>query len=132
MYIKNHFFLFISFVFLQSCSTDENSPDCGCDSPSISTISKDAPVTGKITYKRQMHPDDTFYNERFWIGFNEGATKLIICNEDFLKGSFDNLKESDNQINVQFSGEIKELCNKKNDIANFVFKHLTITSIKRL
>ncbi|WP_034892622.1 hypothetical protein [Gillisia sp. Hel_I_29] len=91
-------------------------------------------IQGRIAYKYQINPDDNFYNETFWINIENGncescTTTYIICNEEFLGENFLELKNSLEVKNVEFSGDIKELCKKNNDITERNYNLMTLTSI---
>jgi hypothetical protein len=63
-------------------------PDCGCDSKTIKMIPDSASITGRIGYKKQIDPNDNFYNNKFWLIYTDTTfcsvcrTSFILCNED--------------------------------------------------
>ncbi len=121
-------YLFLIFLFI-GCN-NEDMPTCGCDSKIQTTIPESANLIGQISYKTQIDPLDDYYNNTFWIGYNNH--RMIICNEDFLNDEFDDLKISGETAEVQFSGYLKEVCKRKIDIAEVTYQRIILTSIQRL
>jgi hypothetical protein len=128
-------FVLLANLLLISCKKEE--PTCGCDSETLSTIPESANLIGRLVYKRQLDPNDNFYNNKFWITYVEPDCNIcvhhmIVCNENFLS-SFNDVKELPigQSISVQFSGLLKETCTKKFDISNISYEHITLTNIER-
>ena len=125
-------------VILASCSNDSQ-PDCGCDSPILSTITEADSLTGQMFYKKELE-NDSYYINKFWIQYAEPncgncVHSVIICNDTILGNEFDDLKSkpAGETINVSFSGDIKSVCKLPNAwLADETFRRVTLTSIKRL
>lgn len=118
---------FLGVVFLfSSCSDDDKTSECGCNSETKSNIPNDetqAPIEdqikGLLYYKTPENTDqflnDPKFNNQFWIfqgidGCVNCQRHFIICNEDFLGNEFDFLKNNNDSIPVRFTGELKYLC----------------------
>lgn len=134
--------LFALFVALSiyGCSKEDTIPDCGCGSETQSVIPESANLIGRISYKRQIDidPDDDYYNDTYWItylvpGCSNCVSHMIVCNEDFLKTEFEDLLNlpQGEYVEVKFSGELKEVCQKRFDLADIIYKRILLTSIQR-
>ena len=58
---------------------------------------------------------------------------MIICNEEILGNQFEdvvNLPPGE-FVEVKFSGDLKEICQKKFDLADITYERITLTSIER-
>lgn len=89
-------------------------------------------------FKRQFHPLDTYYIDHYWITYIEPDCSncvhhMILCNEDILGDDFDDLKglPLGEDIEVEFSGHLKPICELKFDQADVTFERITLTSIER-
>ncbi|WP_435139666.1 hypothetical protein [Formosa sp. A9] len=111
-------------------NSDDEKPNCGCESETIDTVPSDyfpeVPIeeqkSGLIFYKRAENVDNIFddehngkYNNYFWIlrgaeGCYNCKHHFIVCNKDFLGSEFDFLKNVNDSIPVSFSGDLKYLC----------------------
>lgn len=111
-------------------------PDCGCESETQTTIPESANWVGRISYKTQSDdPMDTYYNNHFWVTVEQGGMygHLIVCNRDILKSDFDELiSDTKKEIEVMFSGHEKEVCEKRFNPATISHSRITLTSIERL
>lgn len=136
-------------LFLNSCNNDNSTiPDCGCESETILTvpseeiaIPSEEQIRGFLFFK---HPDDSdrFYDEdeyknRFWIfretmGCSMCETYFIVCNEDAIGAEYDYLKQQDVQdsVEVEFSGNIKQICNIKATPVIYAHGEIVLNSIK--
>ncbi|PRZ24053.1 hypothetical protein [Flavobacterium granuli] len=128
------YFLITSFLVL-SCQKDQDEiPDCGCDSTIRTTIPESANLIGKIAYKKQLDPNDNYYNNKFWIAYTEQncsncVHKMIVCNEGILNQQILNLKSNGQTLNIKFSGHLKEICEKTFDIADVTYENIILTKI---
>jgi len=121
------------FLVTISCSRDEK--NCGCESETSQTILEADKVQGKIAFKYQIDPNDNYYNDKFWISFTPNNCsscdiRAIVCNEDILEENFIELKETKGILNIQFSGNLKEICTRNNDISEVSYKRIILNSIK--
>ncbi len=126
--------LIMSCLILIVLGCSEESKECGCESEPTRVINSSDKLIGQISYKYQIDPNDTFYNDTFWIGFDPGCNdcevRAIVCNENILDNKIKEIKETDQILEVQFSGEIKEICNKKFDLPTVSYERITLTSIE--
>ena len=109
-------------------------PDCGCESETQTTIPESANLVGRISYKAQNEPD-SFYDNHFWVTVGQGAVyrHMIVCNRDILKSDFDELiSDTKKEIEVMFSGHEKEVCEKRFNPATISHSRIILTSIERL
>lgn len=120
-----------------SCNKNDDNPTCGCNSDIRATIPDSANLIGQLVYKRQLDPNDNFYNNKFWLTYVEPDCTncihhMIVCNENFLS-TFNDVKELPigQSISVKFSGQLKETCIKKFDISSISYEHITLTNIER-
>ena len=113
-------------VFSVGCSDDEVTPECGCDSETISNVPNEdlgVPIkeqtTGLLYYKgpemMDRYLNDPQYSNSFWIfqgtpGCYNCQRHLVICNENLLPDELNNLKNTTDSIPVVFNGELKRLC----------------------
>ncbi len=121
------FTLLATLLFAVGCEKEK--AKCGCESETIREIHQ---YEGEIFYKDS--DIDDYYNQHFWITIGEGGffTHFIICNESFLNDEFDDLKSTDEPIDIKFSGYEKEVCNRPVNIANISYKKIELTSIEKL
>ena len=123
---------------LNNCKNREEEPktlDCGCNSKVLNTIPESANLIGLIKYKMQLDPNDNYYNNKFWITYTEQncgncVHHMIVCNESILPQQVLNLKNSGGNISVKFSGQLKEICEKKFDLADITYENITLTKIQ--
>jgi len=134
---KNLYHLILLCLITIGCSSNEES--CGCNSPTLNSISDENNVTGNISYKKKIDGIEEYYIDRFWttVRYSDCANCIdfyIVCNEDILDSSFDTLKESDTNefYEVQFSGGLKEVCNKIISPSDVNYNHITLTKIEKL
>lgn len=129
-------YLFIATFLVTSCQKDRDEiPDCGCDSTIRTTIPESANLIGQISYKKQLDPNDNYYNNKFWIGYGEQncincSHKMIVCNEGILNQQILNLKSNGQTLNVKFSGHLKEICEKTFDVADVTYENIVLTKIE--
>lgn len=133
-----------------SCNDDDNIlADCGCESETILAvpseeiaIPSEEQISGTLFFK---HKDDTvrFYNEaefknRFWIfrktmGCSMCETYFIVCNDNAIVEKFDYLKQKKNSqdsVRVEFSGNIKQICDIKATPVIYAYGEIELTSIE--
>jgi hypothetical protein len=149
--MKNFSIIFLLFLFF-SCSNEEETPSCGCNSPTINTIPNEdltnVPIeeqkTGVIFFKddgiQDPYLQDEEFNNRFWIfqgteGCNNCQRKFIVCNEGLLGEEFDYLKQLSNNdsIAVKFSGNLKDECTEPFIVpGDFFYAEIVLTSIEKI
>lgn len=119
---------------LNSCDKDDDSPkDCGCNSETNYAITESDSLIGEMYYKSQS---GTYYNNLYWIVFSEDdcsncASHMIVCNEDFLNNEFEDIKNSGEIVQVKFSGNLKSVCDKRNNPAGISTNRIILTTIER-
>lgn len=123
---------------LNSCDKDDDSPkDCGCNSETNYTITETDSLIGEMFYKKQTdNPLDTYYNNLYWIKYtlddcSNCINSMIVCNEEFLNNEFEDIITSGEIVEVIFSGELKSVCDKGNNPADYTFNRIILTSIER-
>ena len=55
---------------------------------------------------------------------------MIVCNENLISNEILSILNSQTSLNVKFSGELKEVCEKRFDISNISYQLLTLTKIE--
>jgi hypothetical protein len=133
--------LMISLTFvLNSCNKDDDEPsDCGCNSETLEEIivADEDNLNATISYlgSDPLYP---YYNDHFWIGLSypdcvNCLDVMIVCNEGFLNGEFDYLKnDSHEQAQIVFTGKIKKICNRPSSVADYSYYRIVLTSIEKL
>jgi len=132
-------YLSITALTLISCkNNDDTPPDCGCGSETRTTIPESANLVGRIVFKTQNYSTDTYYNNHYWITYIEKTCsncihRMIICNEDILGNDFVDLLNlpQGEYVEVNFSGFLKEICQKRFAPADVTFERIILTSIER-
>ena len=126
--------LIISILF-SGCKKDDDNPppDCGCYSETNFTIPESNDLVAEMHFKSQ---DGTYYNNLYWIVYTEEdcsncASSMIVCNEDFLNNAFEDIKDSGETVEVKFSGNLKSICDKRNNPAGYTLNRIILTSIER-
>jgi len=141
--------LFFGILFFAVISCEENNDNeailvnsdevCGCDSISTDTISELEPLTGTITIKVPLIPQDTLYNYKYWIGYNfaqendciDCVQSYIVCNEDFINGELKEELSSGETVEVIFSGYVKELCFGVWTVGFYRYNSIVLTKIEK-
>jgi len=91
-----------------------------------------------LVIKTQLDPLDDYCNDHFWIGISPENCLyckdiMIVCNESFLNGQFDYLKNDINEpAQINFSGEIKKICKRVANIPEYSYYRVVLTSIEKL
>jgi hypothetical protein len=131
------YLLFPTFLLINGCEKDKVPTDCGCNSKIIYTISETQELTGTISFKKQLDPNDNFYNNKFWIGYTDSncstcTHSLIVCNEDLL-AEFNDLRTLpiDTSVKIKFAGHIRETCEKIFHPSNSTYNIITLTKIEK-
>ncbi|AZQ65636.1 hypothetical protein EI427_25720 (plasmid) [Flammeovirga pectinis] len=143
--IKTFFHANIVFLlFLISC-TEVPPPvsECGCESQTISRIMN---ITGKLFYKKDSTGND-FNNGKYWIiNTDENCINcvhhFIICNDNLLLNSITNIPNVENYseifgneyqverlLDIQFTGELKRICNPIFSPADYSYYNTYLTKI---
>jgi len=127
--------LLLCLLFLDCCHKDVKK-DCGCDSKIVATIPDSANLVGQISYKRQLDPNDNYYNNEFWIGYTEPNCgncihHMIVCNDEVLS-DFQYLKDSTYATaSIKFSGYLKNVCVKNFHPADETFQHIILSKAEK-
>ncbi|PQJ82920.1 hypothetical protein BTO16_01220 [Polaribacter glomeratus] len=129
----SYLFFFIILIF-SNCNKDDTQPNCGCDSETKAIINESTQLIGAITYKEQTQ-SNSYYTNRYWITITDSscsncAQHMIVCNEDLITNEILSILNSQTSLNVKFSGELKEVCEKRFDISNISYQLLTLTKIE--
>lgn len=136
-------FILIILIFANtSCNNDDDDEpsDCGCNSETIEeiTVIDEDNLVATIGYKTQLDPSDDYYVDHFWIGISPENCSyckdiMIVCNESFLNGQFDYLKDDINErAPINFSGNIKKICKRLTNVADYSYYRIVLTSIEKL
>lgn len=151
---KNSFKKIMSYVFFftilifSSCNKDQAQPNCGCESVTLSTIPnediQEVPIEeqkiGLLFFKRPENLDGFYdeeeYNNRFWVfqgteGCYNCKRNFIVCNEDLLGTEYDYIKNSNDSIEVKFTGNLKSPCGLKILPADYFYAEISLTSIEQ-
>lgn len=119
-----------------SCEETNNKDDCGCEGTILYTIEESEPQIGKLSYKIQLDSLDVFYNDKYWIGYTESnclncVHVFIICNEDILSTELKSDLMTGKEIDVRFSGMVKNVCDKTYSPADYSYNRITLTKIQK-
>lgn len=113
---------------------DKTKSDCGCDSETLATIPESANLIGLIWYKTNKDLNDDYYTNKYWISVvvkdSDKADHYIICNEDILSDDIIELAKTSEDTKVKFAGQIKEICEKKFDVAERTYSRIVLTKIE--
>ena len=117
-----------------SCEEEETPTDCGCNSEILRTIPDTTEVVGQIRYKEKTQTN-SYYTNKYWIAFistncSDCVQHLIVCNESLITDDIINLINTQELANIKFSGHIKEVCEKRFDIASISYNRITLTKIE--
>ena len=130
-------FLFLTILLINNCKdrNEETKPDCGCDSNVTQTIPESANLLGTIYYKIQLDPNDSYYNNKFWITYTEQNCgncihHMVVCNDSLLPQEIINLKNTGGSLTVKFAGNLKNICEKINAPADYTYENITLTPIQ--
>jgi len=126
-------------LFFTGCKDDDDTPpDCGCESETQTIIPESANLIGRLSFKANDSVDP-YYTNHYWITYldqncSNCVHHMIICNEEMLGNQFDdvdNLQKGE-FVDIKFSGYLKEICQKRFDLADITYNRITLTSIERL
>ena len=133
--IKAIFYVSIAlFLLLISCK-EEQLPDCGCNSETIKVIPETSKLNGQISFKKHSNSNDTYYTNKYWIGYIEPSCSncihhMIVCNENLIPDNIKTLIHTNGTVYIKFSGNLKEICKKTFDIADVTYHRITLTKIE--
>ena len=101
----------------------------------MTTISDSLEAIGQISYKEQTSTN-SYYTDKYWItttipGCANCVHHLIICNESILTDNIINSLDIQEPLNIKFSGGLKEICDKRFDIADISYSRITLTKIEK-
>lgn len=118
--------LFACFLLLSCHKDDDPAPTCGCDSPTINTITN---ITG-ILKKNSGDFKNTVFDTEYYIESISGTFSSYygICNSSSLNGI---VITENATVNVIFSGEIKSICNPPNSIGFISYTNIKLTQIQK-
>lgn len=130
------YFLFL--LFTSSCNSDDTSPDCGCASETRTTITESANLIGEMFYNRPEDNSDNYYINQFWIRYTETncvncVHSMVVCKEELLGNEFEDLKQLPlgETIQVEFSGHLKNICDRPFSPGDYTYERIILTSIER-
>ncbi len=120
---------------LISCKEEEPLPDCGCNSETIKVIPENSKLNGQISFKKHSNSNDTYYTDKYWIGFVEPNCSncihhMIVCNENSIPSNIKTLINTNGIVNIKFSGNLKNICNKTFDVADVTYQRIILTKIE--
>ena len=127
----------IGIVILTAFSCEETNTECGCTGQTLYSISDSEPQIGKISYKIQIDSLDNYYNDKFWIGYTEDnciscVHVFIVCNEKIISSELKSELLLGGDIDVKFSGQVKDVCDKIYAPAGYTYNRIILTKIERL
>lgn len=136
-----YFFIF-TILFFSNCNKEDNPTDCGCNSEIRTTISNQ--LTGKLFYKNNSN-NDNYKNRNYWIIYEEQNFfhNMIICNEDLLLNInniptlnnvpdiLNSINELENAMDINFTGQLKTICNPIFHPASYTYENITLTNIEQ-
>lgn len=136
------YLFFFTILTFSSCNKEENPTDCGCNSEIRTTISNQ--LTGKLFYKNNSN-DDNYNNRKYWIIYTEQNFfhNMIICNEDLLLNIANiptlnevpdrvySINQLENAMDINFTGQLKTICNPIFHPANYTYEKITLTNIEQ-
>jgi hypothetical protein len=116
-------------------SCKEEAPDCGCDAEVRTTIPESANLIGQIAYKYQIDPNDNYYNDTYWISYEEEDCSncihtMIVCNESFLPQELTEVSITREMKSIKFAGHLKEICEKTFAPADYTYERIILTKIE--
>jgi len=117
-----------------SCKSDDTPLDCGCNSETKAIITEESQAVGTITYKEQTE-SNSYYTNYYWITLTDPncsncVQHMIICNNELLSNEIRNTLNSQTSTKVKFSGELKEVCEKRFDISSISYQNIKLTKIE--
>jgi hypothetical protein len=91
---------------------------------------------GQINYKEQTQTN-SYYTNKYWITHVEPdcpicVHHMIVCNESLITDDIIYLLKSQELVNVKFSGHLKEVCEKRIDIASITYQRIVLTKIEEV
>jgi len=123
--MKNFILLLTFTLFLSSCHKDEI-PTCGCDSPTVGTVTNEIGVLKKNSGNFKNSDFDTEYYIEYVVG--NYSSYFGICNSDKLNGI---AIPENTEVSVIYSGDIKEMCNGPVTIAVVSHDLIKLTQIQK-
>lgn len=132
-------FSFVLLVTLLTISCKKEEPTCGCDSDTLTTIPDSAKLIGRLSYKKPIDLiGSNYYVNHYWITYvypdcSTCVRHMILCNDDILGNDFNDVQNlpQGEFVEIKFAGHLKEVCEKKFDIANITYERIVLTSIER-
>ncbi len=126
----------IIILVINSCKKDDTTDSCGCNSIILGTIPELEPVVGTISFKIALDPNDTYYNNKYWIGYYYDYCvncyhSYIVCNDALIPSELKHELSNGAVVNIIFAGHIKNPCEKKFDIPERSFLRITLTKIEK-
>lgn len=124
-------------LFMNSCIDDDTPANCGCESETLTTIPESANLIGRLAFKSN-NSIDPYYKNHYWITYIEQNCSncihhMIICNDEILGVEFEEITSLSQGefIEVKFSGNLKEICERRYDLADITYERITLTSIEQ-
>jgi len=130
----NFCLMIFTVLLLSSCNKDNEIPqNCGCNSPIMFTI-LGSDVQQGFLYKNTDNSNENIPSHNYGIYFSEpNCTNCVhtffVCNDDFIHS----IEEIPNYpgIEVQFSGQVKKVCQDIWAPGDHTYNHIILTSIER-
>ena len=120
--------LFACFLLLSCHKDDDPVPTCGCDSPTINTMTNTTGVLKKNSGDFKNSSISGSYYLQTNNGDLQGTLILEICNENMLTG----ITVAENtEVSVNFSGETKTLCNPPATVGFSGYANIKLTQIQK-
>ncbi|WP_454246065.1 hypothetical protein [Psychroflexus sp. MBR-150] len=126
--------IFTILLFSNCKKDDDNSSDCGCNSPTIFTI-LESDEQKAFLYKNTSNSNENIPSHNYGIYFSEpNCTNCVhtffVCNDD-LTNSIEEIPNYPG-IEVQFSGQAKKICQDVWAPGDYTYNYITLTSIEQL
>ena len=129
------YLLFFTILIFSNCKKDDDTPtDCGCNSEIKAIIPESSQLAGTITYKEQTQSNN-YYTNKYWITYTDFnclncVRHMIVCNDYLITNEIIDALNSQTNVTVKFSGNLKEICEKRFDIADISYELITLTKIE--
>ena len=129
------YLLFFTILFFSNCKKDDDSPsNCGCNSDIVTVIPESAELTGTISYKEQTQ-SNSYYTNKYWVTYTNSncsncVRHMIVCNVSFITNDILNILNTQPEVSIKFTGELREVCKKRFDLADITYERITLTKIE--
>ena len=55
---------------------------------------------------------------------------MIVCNDSFITNDILNILNTQPEVSIKFTGELREVCKKRFDLADITYERITLTKIE--